>query len=142
MANQHRFDMLAKAAKEEVSELASRFMEENGDLSSVIEREGVLIEYDRERDHLYVTVGERREGMALLVGHLVVLAQPETLEFLGFEIPDFRRVSQTGALQPLSRLFPFIEWQPIVHIPAAPHDDGVAFPREVAQGVQWEIAMV
>ena len=142
MAIQHKFDTLAKAAKEEVSVLAARFMEMNGDLSGVIEHEGVLIEYDREHDHLYVTVGERREGMALLVGNLVVLADSETLEFLGFEIPDFKKAVETDALKPWRRILPFIEWQPVVHVPPAAHNDEVTFPREVAEGVQRELVHV
>ena len=142
MATQHEFDALANTAKEEVSAFAARFTERNGDLSGVIEREGVLIEYDRERDHLYVTVGERREGMALLVGHLVVLAEPETLEFLGFEVPDFKKAIEANELKPWSRILPFIEWQPIVRVPPAAHNDEVTFPREIAEGVQRELVHV
>ncbi len=142
MSMEQAFDNLKKLARGDVEGLAARFMEMNGDLSGVIEREGVLIEYDRKHDHLYVTVGERREGMALLVGNLVVLADSETLEFIGFEIPDFKKAVETDALKPWHRILPFIEWQPVVHIPPAAHNDEVTFPREVAEGVQQELIHV
>lgn len=141
MTIEKEFDKLKKSARNEAEALTARFLQVNADMSSMIEREGVLIEYERDRDHLYVTLGEPREGMALTVGHLVVLADPETLEFIGFEIPDFKKAVETDALKEWARILPFIEWQPVVHIPPAAHNDEVTFPREIALGVQRELVV-
>jgi len=142
MSMEHAFDRLKKSAKDDAEALAARFLQVNADMTGMIERAGILIEYERERDHLYMTLGEPREGMALTVGHLVVLADPETLEFIGFEIPDFKKAVETDALKEWARILPFIEWQPVVHIPPAAHNDEVTFPREIAEGVQRELVHV
>ena len=140
MTMEQQFDKLKVSAKGGIVEMVARFLQVNDDLTGMIEREGVLIEYDRERDHFYATLGDRREGMALTVGHFVILADPETLEFLGCEIPEFKKAVKTDALQEWERFLPFIEWQPVVRVPPAAHNDEVSFPREIAEGVQRELA--
>ena len=141
MTIEDEFAKLRESAQQEAAEMAVRFKEKNADVTAIIEQLGAHIEYSRDRDHLYVTVGEPRAAMAFFGNSSVLLVEPETLEFLGIEIPDFSKAVRTGAFRNLKPLLSFLEWQPVVHIPPAPHDEGAAFSREVAQGVHQVLAL-
>ena len=84
--------------------------------------------------------------MAIFIGSIVAIADPETLECISIEVLDFKKAVDSGALQGAwTRLLPFIEWQPILHVPpvvpeAFPDTDD--FPHDLARDVQRELAAV
>lgn len=140
------FEAFRKSANEENRVMQARFLEKNRDLDQVIRREGVLIDYFEEYDHLYITLGEPREGIALFDGSIIVIADPDTLDWLSVEVLDFKKKvasgSLSGAWEQLSR---WLEWQPVVHIPPAKGEAGepasaADLPHDLAQVVRRELA--
>ena len=99
MSIEQEFEALREATRKQTQATHAGFLQKNNDLAGMIERKGVLVEYVRESDHLYVTLGEPQPGMALFAGSIVLLADPETLEFLGVEVPDFKKMVASGVLQ-------------------------------------------
>ena len=142
MSIEQEFEALRESTRKQTQATHAGFLQKNSDLAGMIERKGVLIEYVPERDHLYVTLGEPQAGMALFAGSIVLLADPETLEFLGLEIPDFKKMIASGALHSdWAWLASVVERQHILHIPpsVSGSDD---FPHDLAEGVQRELAAV
>lgn len=83
------------------AELRPRVAAANKNLGRRIRVEGMEVEYEPERDHLYVTLGSPRPSEAIALGdgtHTVILLDPETYEITGLEAPffmeDFNRVQQ------------------------------------------------
>ena len=148
MSIEEEFAALRESADEQARTARGRFVERNSDPERAMRREGALLEYAREFDRLYITVGKPREGMALFAGEVVVMADPETLEWIGMDIPDFKKSLSAGGLNDTwERLAQVLDWQPVLHIPptersqqgaeSAPqqdllHDLAQEFSREVA----------
>ena len=134
------FEALKMSSKQQSVGTHAQFVQENGDMLGVMQREGILIEYIRERDHLYITFGEPREGMAIFAGSIVVMADPDTLECIGIEVPNFKKAVESGALQGTwSRLAELIGWQRVLHIPPVVSDADDDLPHYLARGVQREL---
>ena len=137
------FEALRKSANEQNRAMQARFLRKNSDLGQVMRREGVLIDYFGEYDHLHITLGEPREGIALFDGRIIVIADPDTLDWLSVEVLDFKKKvasgSLSGAWEQLSR---WLEWQPVVHIPPAKDEaaGAAALPRDLAREVRRELA--
>ena len=113
------FEALRESNREEVKQLKARFARKNKHLAEAPLRQGLLIEYVRDYDHLYATFGEPREGMALFTEHTVVMADPETLELVAFEIPDFMKQLAAGKLPAFVVLARMLENHPVIYIPPA-----------------------
>ena len=142
MSIEQEFEALRESARKQTQATHAGFLQKNDDLAGMIDRKGVLIEYIPERDHLYVTLGEPQPGMALFAGNIVLLADPETLEFLGLEIPDFKKMIASGAPNSdWAWLASVVERQQVLHKPpsVSGSDD---LPHDLAEGVQRELAAV
>ena len=87
---------LRKASKDTVKSMVVAVARRNGDLEALLRSEGFSLKYDMTRDHLYVTIGEAREGVALLLGDMVIIVDQGTMDLLSVEIPDFRKGSIPG----------------------------------------------
>ena len=83
------FEEFRKAVQRQSVETMTRFLEVNDDLMGLVVKHGVRCEYVEEYDHLYVTIGQPREGMALFFGSSVAICDPDTLELYAIEVPDF-----------------------------------------------------
>lgn len=140
MTIEQEFAKLRDSSREETLKVVPRLLEKAGELPEVIEREGVLIEYVQDLDHLYITLGSSREGMAFFAGPLVILVDPNTLDLVSFEIFGFTKAVKTESFSKLDRLLSFLKWQPVVHIPPSVHDERANFPRAMAEGVHRELA--
>lgn len=81
-------------AEEEAARL--KFMSLN-DIDDLL-KDGCLIEYEADRDHLYVTFGEPREGRAFFLSGVTYIADPETLRCFRIEVVDFARTTESGLL--------------------------------------------
>lgn len=137
------FAKLRASANAEADAFARRFLEKNPDVPAVLERNSVYFEYVSEHDHLYMTVGEPRAGMAFLAGHIVLIADPETLELIAVEVLDFSQAVETDMLRTWKPIYEFLKLQPVVQIPRKREEDQSAdFPRTVAQGVKRALAPV
>jgi len=58
-----------------------------------VREEGMEVAYDREDDHLYITIGAPRECLSISTGgdlDVIVLYEPETYEVRGFEVLFFK----------------------------------------------------
>ena len=142
MGIEQEFEALRESTRKQTQATHAGFLQKNSDLAGMIERKGVFIEYVPERDHLYITLGEPQPGMALFAGSIVLLADPETLEFLGLEIPDFKKMIASGALHSdWAWLASVVKRQHILHIPpsVSGSDD---FPHDLVRDVQRELAAV
>ena len=146
MSMTREFEALRKASKQQALEQWQRFLEKNVDILALMRTKGLLVEHTRERDHLYVTFGEHREGMAMFAGHIVVIADPETMECIGVEVPDFQKLVESGTLRGgWERLAPFIAWQRVIHIPPVDEDevavesDTSDLPHDLAHDLQREL---
>ena len=62
------------------------FIERNSDVDELV-RQGISIEYVPEDDHLYVTFGEPRPGMAIFPGEVIAIADFDTQECVGVAPP-------------------------------------------------------
>ena len=111
------FEEIKAAADKEHAETVARFLEKNAPLAEAPLRQGLLIEYVQDYDHLYATFGEPREAMAISTEHFVVLADPETLEMVAFEVPDFMKKVGDGSLSALADLARMLERHPVVYMP-------------------------
>ena len=108
-----RFEEFRAVSEAENVATVNLFVERN-DLNQLI-RDGFLIEYEQEHDHLYITFGERRDGMALIgAWPLVFIADPETLECLGIEIVDFRVAVEAGLAKGWAEILPLVMAQPVL----------------------------
>ena len=134
--------MLRESSRDETLSVVTRLIEKVDELPDIIRRDGVLIEYARDQDHLYVTLGDSREGMAYFAGPLVILVDPETLDLVSLEVSDFSKAVKTEAFSKLARLLAFLKWQPVVHIPPSAFDEAANFTRAVADGVHRQLALV
>lgn len=146
MSIEQELEALRNSVNEQNRAMQARFLQKNRDLDQVIRREGVLIDYFGEDDHLYITLGEAREGIALFDGSIIVIADPDTLDWLSVEVLDFRKKVVSGSLAGAwKQLAGWLEWQPVVHIP--PARDGAVeptsaadLPHDLAQEVRRELA--
>lgn len=111
------FEELRESNREEVNLLKARLIQKNKHLAEAPLRQGLLIEYVSDYDHLYATFGEPREAMAFFTEHTVLLADPETLELVAFEIPDFMKQMTAGNLSAFSALARMMENHPVIYIP-------------------------
>jgi hypothetical protein len=90
-----------------------------------VRAEGMEVSYDREADHLYITIGSPRESLSISAGgelDPVVLYDPDTFEVRGFEVLFFKE--KVGKSRPRQEFWlliaDFIErHQDTVYIPAA-----------------------
>lgn len=126
------FAEFVKADREEEEALAQQFRERNPDIRGMIGRLGATLTYDPVRDHLYVIVGKPRESIAILTtdDSVVVLADPETLEFLGTEVMDFSMVAN--------------RWAPLDQLLTSPHEiylPPIQETTEIAQVVERELVL-
>lgn len=135
---EREFAKLRASANEEGNALAQRFVEKNPDVEATLEQNDVLFEYVSQHDHLYMTVGAPREGVAFLAGHIVLIADPETLELIAVEVLDFSKAVETDdMLRGWKPLYEFLLMQPVVQIPRRREEDERApFPEAVAQGIR------
>ena len=98
MSLMQEFEELRRSSEEEERKIRQRFVQVNPDPLGEMERLGFSLSYTREHDHLYVTFGEPREGMAIFSGSVVLIVDPETVELLGVEIPGFKEAIESGAV--------------------------------------------
>lgn len=143
MSIEQDFEALRKSAQEQARAARVGFLEKNHDLDQVLRREGVLIDYFGEDDHLYITLGEPREGVALFDGNIIIIADPDTLDWLSVEVLDFKKRVASGALSGAwEQLARWLEWQPVFHIPpvAGGSADASDLPHDLAQEVRRELA--
>ena len=135
---EREFAKLRASANEEGNALARRFLEKNPDVGATLEQNDVLFEYVSEYDHLYMTVGAPREGIAFLAGSIVLIADPETLELIAVEVLDFSKSVETDdMLRAWKPLYQFLLVQPVVQIPQRREEDKRApFPEAVAEGIR------
>ena len=75
--------------RQEQDEIKRKLAAKNPDIEPLLAQHGFTIEYDRDNDYLYMTIGNPREGMAVHVMEFVAMADPDTLELVGLEIPFF-----------------------------------------------------
>ena len=111
------FEAFKAAADKEHAETVARFREKNATLVDALPPEGILFDYFEPADHLYATFGEPREAMAISTEHFVVLADPETLEMVAFEVPDFMKKVDDGSLSALADLARMLKRHPVVYMP-------------------------
>ena len=137
-----QFNVLREASGVQIGAMLPRFLEQSKDLVGIIEREGMLCEYVSERDHLYITFGRPRAGMALFAASIVIIADPETLEFLGIEVLDFQKEVAGGNLKEWQPIAEFLAWQPIVHIPPTECREPANLPNAIASSVRRELTSV
>ena len=146
MSIEQEFEALRKSVNKQNKAMQARFLRKNRDLDQVIRRKGILIDYFGEDDHLYITLGEPREGIALFDGSIIVIADPETLDWLSVEVLDFKKKIASGTLSGAwKQLARWLDWQPVFHIP--PTKDGAwgpaaatDLPHDLAQVVRRELA--
>lgn len=120
MSIEEEFAALRESADEQSRATWKRFAEKNADPEQAMRSKGVLVEYAREFDRLHITVGEPREGMALFAGEVVVMADPETLEWIGLDVPDFKKSLSVGGLNATwERLSLVLDRQPVQRVPPA-----------------------
>ena len=98
MSMEEQFQELRRVADEQGTRMREKFFQQNGDLGALMDREGFKAEYVRETDHLYVTLGQPRIGMALTLEPVVFMADPETLEWLGIEVLELETSIRDGVL--------------------------------------------
>ncbi len=112
------FEALRASARQEALGIRARFLLKNKRLTNGALLPGMLVEYDSDRDHLYVTLGEPREGMALFTENIVFMADPVTLELVGFEILDFKNKLAEGKLTEWGQMASLFDSHPVVYIPS------------------------
>ena len=140
MTNNHdRFEEFRAENLARSEETLHRFMERN-DQDQLL-RDGFLVEYEQEYDHLYITFGERREGMALVMWPIVFIADPDTLECLGVEIVDFRASVAAGLAKGWEGILPLVTMQPILRMPPVPRA-GVDFSLKLEDAMRQQLARV
>ena len=125
------FEEIKAAADKEHAETVARFLEKNTPLAEAPLRQGLLIEYVQDYDHLYATFGEPREAMAIFTEHFVVLADPETLEMVAFEVPDFMKKVGDGSLPALADLARMLKRNPVIR--KSPLKQAEPVVREIAR---------
>ena len=113
------FEALRESNREEVKQLEARLIRKNRHLKKRMLTEGICIEYVPDYDHLYVTLGQPRVGMAFFTDDAVLMADPQTLELIAFEIPDFMRQVADGKQPELGSLAPTLNEQPVIEVPPA-----------------------
>ena len=112
------FKAFREANTKEMAELRARFLRENKNFAKTMFSKGVFLEYDRERDHLYIAFGGRRDAMALFTKSVVILVDPDTVEAVGLEFSDFRQRIESGALKDMKGLADLVEEHPTLYIPS------------------------
>ena len=108
------FEEIKASAAKERAETVARFLEKNARLADALPPEGILFDYYEPADHLYATIGEPREAMAIFTERFVVMADPETLEMVAFEIPDFMKKVAGGSLPALTDLARALKRNPVI----------------------------
>ena len=93
--------------------LRRAFVERNADVDGLV-RQGMSIEYVPEDDHLYVTFGEPRPGMAIFFGEVVAIADFDTLECVAVEVLDFRQNVESGELAGWEPMLRLVEQHPVI----------------------------
>ena len=89
------------------------FVERNADVDGLV-RQGMSIEYVPEDDHLYVTFGEPRPGMAIFFGEVVAIADFDTLECVAVEVLGFRQNVESGELAGWEPMLRLVEQHPVI----------------------------
>ena len=89
------------------------FIERNSDVDGLV-RQGMSIEYIPEDDHLYVTFGEPRPGMAIFLGEVIAIADFDTLECVAVEVLDFRQNVESGELAGWEPMLRIVEQHPVI----------------------------
>ena len=69
--------------------LRAKFIQRVIDERPVLSEQGSRFEYNRPNDYLYITIGNARPGIAIPFGPVMAIADPDTLELVGIEIPFF-----------------------------------------------------
>ena len=116
-------------------------LEQTKSLAARMKREGVLIEYVKDQDHLYITLGQEREAVAFFAGFLTVLADPKTLDIVSLEINDFTEAVKTDAFADLYELWESLLSEPILRFLPYARDEEAHFPQMVAQDVHQMLAV-
>ena len=84
----------------------------NANLDERMERLPITVWYDVEDDVLTITIGDPVEATTESFGAVLLRLDPETLEYVGLEIPDFRRALEAhrpdNALM-IAKLGPFAD---------------------------------
>ena len=138
------YKALKKEADKESAAIRKRFVKKNVGMLDAIMDKGIQLEYVKDYDHLFVTFGEPREGIAIFAGRLVALADPDTLELVGMEVLNFKKAVNSGTIgDGWARLLSFVEWQPIFQIPPSSSivasDDEDDLPHDLARVVEREL---
>jgi hypothetical protein len=84
-----QFKKFMENNEQELREIKLKFSANLSNIDRVLSLKGFSVEYNRDNDYLYITIGEPREGMALTFDEVVAIADPDTLEILGLEVPFF-----------------------------------------------------
>lgn len=135
-----QFEELRRASEVEESAVWEKFLRVNADFRGAMERLGVSVSYTSEHDHLYVTLGEPREGMAIFSGSVVLIVDPDTAELLGVEVPGFERAVESGAVgDEWALLASLIEDKTEIRVP--PVQDEHDIKRVLGQALERELAV-
>ena len=140
MSLESEFAELQASSWEGALPIIERLTEKVSKLTEVVKREGALVEYVADQDHLYITFGTPRKAVALIADPLVVLYDPDTVDLVSFEIANCTKAVETEPFAPLGGLLSFLKWQPVIQIPPTERDEGSNFPEAIAQGVQRQLA--
>ncbi len=123
----------------------TEFVDKNPDILGLIDAYGLTLEYVKDSDYFYATIGEPREGVAFVLGNVIAFADPDTLECLGTEVMDFAKSVRSGKLEGgWAELLKILEERPIRHIPPKyqrPTSSEAERPNDIAQLLQGELAM-
>ena len=113
---EQKFETFREIVRNQSTETLARLLEVNDDVNGLMARQGVHWDYVKEYDHLYIVLGQPREGMALFSGNMIVICDPETLELLSVEVPDFLKRIRDGTLPAFLQVAKILESQPTIHI--------------------------
>lgn len=136
---EHNFEAFRVAARNQATETLVRMLEVNDDVNGLIARQGINWEYVNEYDHLYTGLGQPREGMALFVGNLIAICDPETLELLSVEVPNFRKGIAAGTLQAFTQVAQILESHPIIRVLPTEYELSPAIPDVFAEAIGREL---
>ena len=105
----------------------ARLRERQHSLGREFEEAGVTIGYIRESDHLYITIGKAREGVAIFVGSIVIRVNPDNEDdILSLEIPMCSLAMKTPELARLRLLLPLLRLVPRMVVPPRRAGSGAA----------------
>ncbi len=127
------------AFQEASREQRAAFLRRNHDLEGILKANELFIDYVQERDHLYIGIGTSTAGMALFLGRVVAIADPDTLDCIAIEVPDFAKGVHAGLFPRGGKeLLSIVKWMPVSYIP--PDAQHGQLPAILAEDLHRELA--